>query len=289
MSEEKYNKIVSLVNSIALKFSDIPKDIIASAIEVYRHDNRPYEDIEREIYDFSKKIEYMDQVVSRDVDNDILDNSILLIGPMGTGKSSIANGLQDRLKMPKVSLDDAEFLKSIYKDRDKFDNFKDFEFYLTSTVLTSLPEPVIIDFGAGHSVYENPIVFYEMKKLISRFRNVELVLPDKDMDKSLGFLSDRLKGRYDNGIIPGDVVSTNKHFLESPCNYELATDVVYSMGKSNDDVVSDIIENVQSKKIEKGKQRVLRDESKSSKGFISISLLLIGIVLFSTLCLFIFK
>lgn len=289
MDEAKYEKIVSLVNSIALRFSDIPKELIDRAIEIYRNDNRSYEDIEREIYDFSKKIEYMDQVVSRDVDNYILENSILLIGPMGTGKSSIANGLQDKLKMPKVSLDDTEFLKSIYKDRDKFDNFKDFEFYLTSTVLTSLPEPVIIDFGAGHSVYENPIVFYEMKKLINRFKNVELILPDKDMDKSLAFLSDRLKTRYDNGIIPGDVVSTNKHFLECPCNYELATDVVYSIGKTNDDVVSDIIENVQSKKIEKGKQRILRDESKSSKGFISISLLLIGIVLFSTLCLLIFK
>ena len=289
MREEKYEKIVLLVNGISSRFSDIPKELIDRAIEIYRNDNRSYEDIEREIYDFSKKIEYMDQVVSRDVNNDILDNSILLIGPMGTGKSSIANGLHDRLRMPKVSLDDTEFLKSIYKDRDKFDNFKDFEFYLTSTVLTSLPEPVIIDFGAGHSVYENPIVFYEMKKLISRFKNVELILPDENMDKSLAFLSDRLKTRYDNGIIPNDVVSTNKHFLGSSCNYELATDVVYSMGKSNDDVVSDIIENVQSKKIEKGKQRILGDEGKSRKGFVSISLLLITIVLFSILCMFAFK
>ena len=57
----------------------------------YLSDNRSYDEIEQEIISIIQKIIMMENLVNGDVDQDILSNSIILIGPMGSGKSTIAN------------------------------------------------------------------------------------------------------------------------------------------------------------------------------------------------------
>lgn len=248
LDKSKSEKISLLINNLSGVFPDIPTNLIQQAKEIYSRDERSFSEIGREILEFSKKIKLAEQIVNNPINQEILDSSILLIGPMGTGKSTISKKLNELTGFPRISLDDREQLSNFYQHRGDFINFKDFEFYLTSSVLTSISEPTIIDFGAGHSVYENPIMFYEMKKLIKKFKNVELILPSENVDESLKIVNERMSSRGGSG--PHDAFDTNRHFIESPCNYELATDIVYTHNMTPDEIANAILTKIQSNKFE---------------------------------------
>lgn len=248
LDKSKREKISLLINNLYSMFPDIPNNLIQQAKEIYSKDERSFSEIGKEILEFSKRIKLAEQRVNSPINKEIIDSSILLIGPMGTGKSTISKKLNESTGFPRISLDDQEQLSSFYQHRNDFKNFKDFEFYLTSSVLTSINEPTIIDFGAGHSVYENPVMFYEMQKLIKKFKNVELVLPSENVDESLKIVNERMSSRGRCGS--HNAFDTNKHFIESPCNYELATDIVYTHNMTPDEIANVILTQIQSKKIE---------------------------------------
>ena len=123
---------------------------------------------------------------------EVKNNTIILIGPMGTGKSTIAKLISNQIEdIDRISLDNREGLKEIYKRRDSFRNFKNFEFVLTGTILSSLKRPHVIDFGAGHSIYKNKELREQMKQMCSEFKNVILLLPSEDREKSRRILLER--------------------------------------------------------------------------------------------------
>lgn len=235
-------RISRLIDSCAEKIRNIPEERIEQLKLRYIADSRSYEEIEQEILSLTEKVLKVEQLVNTDIDLNILENSIILIGPMGSGKSTIANLLCKKCNMPHVSLDSREQLSSLYEQRQNFDSFKEFEFFLTGTVLTNLPEPVIIDFGAGHSIYEDAAMFLEMQSLISRFDNVILLMPSEDKEESIAILNER------KGIESGSGQDfDNRHFVNMPCNYELATFTVYTKDKTPDQISNEIISQVNQK------------------------------------------
>ena len=208
----------------------------------YLSDSRAYEEIEQEVLSLRDKVMKAEQLVSTDIESSILENSIILIGPMGSGKSTIANLLCKKCNMPHVSLDNREQLSSLYEQRQNFDSFKEFEFFLTGTVLTNLTEPVIIDFGAGHSIYEDAAMFLEMQSLMSRFDNVILLMPSEDKEESIAILNER------KGVESGSGQDfDNRHFVNMPCNYELATLTIYTKDKTPDQISNEIISQINQK------------------------------------------
>ena len=247
MNDTKQLQITKLVNKLSSKYN-FPLELIEQAKNIYKTDQRPYIEIEKEIINFSKKVELMEQLVNIPIDQKILDDSILIIGPMGVGKSTISNELCKSTELKRLSLDNREQLSQIYKQKPNFNYFKEFEFYLTATVLTNINEPMIIDFGAGHSIYENPIMFYEIKKLINKFKNVELILPSEDLNKSLQIINERISLRKEKDL--KQRMLNNKHFLESPCNYELAKDIIYTNNLSLEEVTNIILKKIDDRKKE---------------------------------------
>ena len=238
----KEGRISRLIDSCAEKIRNIPEERIEQLKLRYIADSRSYEEIEQEILSLTEKVLKVEQLVNTDIDSNILENSIILIGPMGSGKSTIANLLCKKCNMPHVSLDSREQLSSLYEQRQNFDSFKEFEFFLTGTVLTNLPEPVIIDFGAGHSIYEDAAMFLEMQSLISRFDNVILLIPSEDKEESIAILNER------KGIESGSGRDfDNRHFVNMPCNYELATLTVYTKDKTPDQISNEIISQIKQK------------------------------------------
>ncbi len=248
LDKTKEEKISYIIDELSSKFKDIPIELIQQEKEKYFNDTRPFSQIGKEIIEFSRKLLLAEQIINTPINQEILDNSILLIGPMGTGKSTISKKLNEATNMPRISLDDRKQLQDFYHNRGRFTNFKDFEFYLTSSVLTSLQEPSIIDFGAGHSVYENPIMFYEMQRLIGKFKNVELILPCENKDESLRIVNERICSRDGNG--QQNAFDINRHFIESPCNYELATDVIYTQNMTQDEITNAILKQMSSKNMD---------------------------------------
>ena len=79
----------------------------------------------------------------------------------------------------------------------------------------------------------------------NKFDNVVLLMPSEDKEVSLRKLSE-LKGIEPNS----DKYQTNKHFVEMPCNYELATITEYTNGKTPDEISTEIISHLQTKDLE---------------------------------------
>lgn len=176
----------------------------------------------------------------------IKNNTIILIGPMGTGKSTVAKVLENQIEgMNRISLDNEELLKILYEKKRKFRDFKNFEFVLTGTALSSLKKPYIIDFGAGHSIYEDKDLREQMKKMCAQFKNIILLMPSKDKEKSREILAERRQIK-----LGSHQDQDNWHFITSPNNYELATNTLYEEDKTPEDISRKILQLVRSKQIE---------------------------------------
>lgn len=183
---------------------------------------------------------------------DVKRNSIILIGPMGTGKSSTARILSKFENKEKISLDDRKQLSKYYAKGKKFKNSKNFEFFLTTSVLGSLESPSIIDFGAGHSIYPNKNIKKLFEEIISYFPNTILLLPTKNIVNPDGtinisenekILMDRIK--HDNYRFEGkghtrEKTEINAFFLRNPSNYKLAKYIIYENGKTPDKIALEI-------------------------------------------------
>ena len=180
---------------------------------------------------------------------DIKDHSIILIGPMGTGKSSTSKILRDVRHMDRISLDNKDRFSDLFKTRHKFKNYKNFEFVLVSSVLSSLKEPTIVDFGASHSVYEDKDVFSLMKQICGNFKHVFLLLPTENeinSDGSMNFnrnsqilklrLSEDNHRPWEGNLHFENRMKENDHFLTCHCNYDLATKVIYQNNRSIEQV-----------------------------------------------------
>lgn len=180
----------------------------------------------------------------------VKNNTIILIGPMETGKSTVAKLLENQIEgMHRISLDNKDLLKMLYEKERKFRDFKNFEFMLTETVLSSLKKPYIIDFGAGHSVYEDKNLREQMKKMCAQFKNIILLLPSMDKEKSREVLAERRKIK-----LGSHKDQDNWHFITSPNNYELATNTLYEENKTPEDISREILQLVKCKQ-KKGEDR----------------------------------
>ncbi len=235
----KSEYIGNLMDMLMSMYSDIPSQFIAGFKQRYMQDKRNVEDIQKEIILSAKEIGKAEKIVSTPISQEILDNSILLVGPMGTGKTTISKAISQYNNMPLISFDDTRTFLNLRNQRENFGkDFKRYEFFLSTSILTSLTEPSVIDFGGGHSVYENPLMFYEFKKLLSRFKNVILILPSQNMEESLKILSERLKER--NPLTYEKNIQINEHFVKSACNYELAKNIIYTKDKDIISIINEI-------------------------------------------------
>lgn len=171
-------------------------------------------------------VTWLDHKANAEIPPDVLNESYLLIGPMGTGKSTIARELAKQTNMPKISLDDRGALarEYDYTSRRGFGTERR-DAYITASVLSDLKEPTIVDFGAGDSVYDDPLIQYEMETLISRFKNVVLIMPSENRASSLDYLNNRVRGRGPSQV---GFESDNGHFVYAPNNQRLATQTIYT-------------------------------------------------------------
>lgn len=247
--DAKSHRIQQLIQMASNMFKDIPEEMVDRVRELYMNDTRSLRDIEKEILLLIEKLKRMEHLVSKDINSEVMENSIILIGPMGVGKSTVARELCKKISLPRVSLDNKEQLARYYSQRDKFSHSKEFEFYLTASVLTDLKKPAVIDFGAGHSIYENPIMFFEVKKLITSFSNVVFLISSEDKEKSMEILNKRISKR--DGNIP-KATADNKHFTErSNLNSQLASIIMYTQNKTPSEVAEELIGRINQKRQEK--------------------------------------
>ncbi|HRN69264.1 MAG TPA: shikimate kinase, partial [Promineifilum sp.] len=129
-------------------------------------------------------------------------SEIVLIGPVGAGKSTIGGILAARLGLPQVSMDDirTDYYREIGYDEAYAGQlraekgfpalvayWKPFEAYAVERMLADHRD-CVFDLGAGHSVYEDTSLFARVGEALMPFRNVILLLPDPDIETSLSIM-----------------------------------------------------------------------------------------------------
>lgn len=178
-----------------------------------------------------------------------MPSDIILIGPKGAGKTTIGKLLAGRLGLPQCSMDDLRFnyYKEIGYDEDlaarirKEQGFvelywywKPFEAYAVERLLSEYSQ-CVIDFGAGHSVYEDDEQFARVQRVLAPYNNIILLLPSPDWEESLQILNERVGSLIFNNF------DLNQHFLQHHANYDLAKFIIYSKGKTPEETCEEII------------------------------------------------
>ena len=179
-------------------------------------------------------------------------SDIILIGPQGSGKSTIGELLSKKLGLPQVSMDklrwgyykeigyDEEKAKVLYeKDgfRALYEYWKPFEAHAVERILAE-HDNCIIDFGAGHSVYEDDELFNRVAKIMEPYKNIILLLPSPDLDESVKILTDLCGEDISAGI------DFNSHMVKHHSNHDLAKIVIYTKGKTPDQTCEEILKKI---------------------------------------------
>ena len=178
-----------------------------------------------------------------------MPSDIVLIGPQTTGKSTVGALLANQLGLPQCSMDEQRwnYYKEIGYDevlaKRKRETegawgviryWKPFEAYAVERLLSEHTN-CVIDFGAGHSVYDAPFLFRRVQQALLPYPNVVLLLPSPDLNESIHILNER------NEHLPDDIRSTNEYFVRHPSNYELARFTVYTEAKTPKETCNEIL------------------------------------------------
>lgn len=184
-------------------------------------------------------------------------STIILIGPMCAGKSTIAQLLAAELGLPRYELDEDRWA---YYEQAGFDHAvakqimeseegiigllrysKPFEAYAVERAIIDHPN-CVIDFGAGHSVYEDAALLAQVARALASVPNVILLLPTPDLDEAVAILNARLEALLlrEVGQVDSRLLGVNEHFVKHPSNHRLATLTIYTEGKTPAETCAEI-------------------------------------------------
>jgi shikimate kinase len=184
----------------------------------------------------------------RDEETPQANTTVILIGPVGVGKSTLGRLLAAKLGVPQRPMDrhrwsyyneigyENELADRLYKEKGfvgVYRYWKPFEAYAVWRLLSDYSD-CVIDMGGGHTVYEDDALFARIQKILEPYPNVILLLPTPDLDESVRILRERA----------GDEVSTDldfhEHFVKHHSNHDLAKIVVYTEGKTPEESCEEI-------------------------------------------------
>lgn len=182
---------------------------------------------------------------------------IVFIGPMCTGKSTLARLLAQEMDLPRIELDEVRweyYNEAGYDDEAARTAFKQggttgfltyckpFEVHAVERVLRSHPASVI-DFGAGHTVQDDPGRAARIARALAPLPNVFLPLPAIDPERCVEVLNARLRELLlrEVGHVDDDVLELNAAFVRDPANRALATHILYTDGETPEETCRRII------------------------------------------------
>ena len=188
-----------------------------------------------------------------------MNKTLVLIGPAGCGKSTLGQLLAERLGFHHCPLDDVRigYYEEIGYDKEMATRIRKsekgvfgllrywdpFEVHAVERVLEEYRQSSVIDFGAGHSVYEDEEQLMRVEKALESFPNVVLLLPAPDLDRSVEILNARFAARLTDmdKATMGQWLKANEHFVRHPSNRRLAKIVAYTEGKTPEETCDEIL------------------------------------------------
>ncbi len=171
---------------------------------------------------------------------DLYEKSILLIGPAGAGKSSVAEELSKDTGLKRFSVDSITRNDGPSGFISRFETTDDYNLAMTKALVERAEVgnvSGIVDFGAGHTIYDDTEKFEQAKKIFSKFKNVILLLPSCNNTEALEILSKRAVGD----------TSLNDKAVNGRCNRELANMVIYENGRNPEKIAKDILRYIENR------------------------------------------
>jgi len=184
------------------------------------------------------------------------ETTIILIGPICAGKSSVAEILAAKLGMTQYAMDDLRWELFADTDYDKnvarqlheagdtlgrLEYMKPFEVLAVERIVAE-KRGGVIDFGAGHSVYKDEELLGRVERALTPVEYVILLLPSPDPDESTRVLNARFREMLERevGQVDEKLLALNEHFVRHPSNQRLAKLVVYTEGKTAEETAEEI-------------------------------------------------
>lgn len=172
-----------------------------------------------------------------------------MIGPIGSGKTTLAQLLYTRTMLPQCSMD---LLRWVYFEEIGYDQgiarekiseggfwalykyWKPFEAHAVKRLLQDYRE-CIFDLGGSSSVYEDDELFKQVSETLAPYPYVILLMPSPDFDESIQILNAR------NTYATDAQREVNEHLVRHHSNYDLAKHTVYTKDKSPEETCDEII------------------------------------------------
>ncbi len=184
-----------------------------------------------------------------------MKNSIILIGPMCAGKSTLAELLSRKLNIRNVPMDDVRWF---YYYKNGFDlleqkkcksfeevvrYWKPFELNAISGLLRDFPN-AIVDFGAGHSHYAQSEQLEVARCLLDPYPDVFLILPSSDKEESVKILNQRFADlilKEQRREPTESELEINREFVFHKSNHLLAKKIFYTEHMTAADTTDEMI------------------------------------------------
>jgi hypothetical protein len=187
-----------------------------------------------------------------------MNSTIILIGPIGTGKTTVGHLLADSLDLPLCSADD---VRSGYYEKVGYDESlassiaaseqgipgvlryaEPFDVQMIKLLLADFQRG-IIDFGASNSVYDDKDLLAQVEHALEPYPNVILLVPSRDKKESAEILKIRLTEMLTEAgqSFTDELFELNDYFIQHPSNYQLAKRVIYTKGKSPEVIQDEIV------------------------------------------------
>lgn len=171
-------------------------------------------------------------------------SAVILMGPIGVGKTTVGRFLAEKLDLPFCSLDE---LRPSYYQQIGYDSSAastaqsaegirgllryaaPFDAQMIALALADYGQAVF-DFGASNSVYEDPHLLAQVEALLAPYPHVILLLPTADPEESAAFLQGRLTRMLTAAGQPftDELFTLNAHFINHPSNRRLAKRIIYT-------------------------------------------------------------
>ena len=187
-----------------------------------------------------------------------MEKTIILLGPIGSGKSTISLRIAEKLDIPCYSIDK---IKNYYYYKHGYDALKAFQIeqaeglagraaynkkydiLVLKSVLNEF-ETGVIDLGAGQCYYLDPMLHNEAGEILDAFPNRFLLLPTDDNEENIRVLDKVIRQRRFPEGHTEELINLNRKYIRSRAANQLAKHLIFTHHKTIEEVSSEIVKKL---------------------------------------------